>query len=433
VFATETSRPMPCAPMTLVDTGVDFDTVLQLVAKTLMFAGELSGIDLASRLGVRFGVIEPALELLRRERYCEISGGIQFGPPAYLYRLTEAGRTRASLFLEQNQYVGRVPVPIEQYRSYMRTFGRDDPTVISRAAVRRALAHLVLNDRVLDQLGPAVSARHSLFIYGPPGNGKTVMAQALRNLLAGDIAVPHALSIDSHVVRVFDPVNHEPSRADVAVRGLDRQPDEDERWVRCRRPMVTAGGELTTDALDLGPSSSGFYRAPLQVLANGGVLVIDDFGRQHASPVDLLNRWIVPLESRRDHLTLDTGQKFEVPFDVLIVFATNIKPADLVDEAFLRRIQYKVLAQSPTVAEFIQIFENCCRERGLEFDRSLVETLIATELQPRDVKRRGCQPRDLIEHALSLAAYLDQPRALTLDLLAMACASYFVDETAASE
>jgi predicted ATPase with chaperone activity len=416
------------APTTLEETGLSFDTVLQLVAKTLHFAGELNATDLAQRLGLQTSVIEPCLDLLKRERHCEIVGGGMLGTPTYRYRLTDAGRIRAALFFEHNQYVGHAPVPLEQYRAYMNAFHRAGSERVLRSTVRSAFAHLVLSERVIDQLGPAISARHSLFVYGPPGNGKTVISQAIRNLLAGDIAIPHAISVEGHIIRLFDPVNHEPVSTPDVSSGLHRDNIVDGRWVRCRRPLVTAGGELTLDALELGLGGVGFYRAPLQAVANGGVLVIDDFGRQHASPRDLLNRWIVPLESRVDFLTLPSGQKFSLPFDVLVVFATNLKPAELVDEAFLRRIQYKVFAQSPTADEFIQIFENYCRDQGLRFERPLVEALLETELRPRQIQLRGCQPRDLIDHALSLAAYLDQPRGLTLPLLAEACAAYFVDD-----
>jgi hypothetical protein len=193
--------------------------------------------------------------------------------------------------------------------------------------------------------------------------------------------------------------------------------------------MVMVGGELTLDALELSYNpTTGFYRAPTQAIANGGVLVIDDFGRQQCSPRDLLNRWIVPLESRVDYLTLQSGQKFELPFMVLVIFATNIKPSDLVDEAFLRRIHYKVFAESPSVAEFNRIFENCCLERGLPFDRRDVEHLLQQYYAPRKIALRGCQPRDLLEHVVSLADYRGEPRQVTPELLDAACAAYFVDE-----
>ena len=426
---TEPVFRIPTAPQSAEEAGVSSELILQLVVKTLHFGGELSGTDLASRLGVRFSVIEPTLDFLKRERQCEIAGGAMLGSPSYRYRLTDAGRIRAAMFLEHNQYVGHLPVPLDQYLNYMRAWGRDRAQTVTRETVRKAFAHLVLSDRVLDQLGPAIAARHSLFVYGPPGNGKTVISQAIRNVLVGDIAIPHALSVEGHIIRVFDPVNHEQAEPDSRDEGLEVDAAADERWVLCRRPLVTAGGELRLDALELGYNAiSGFYRAPLQMVANGGVLVIDDFGRQHATPRDLLNRWIVPLESRVDYLTLQSGQTFQLPFDTLVVFATNLRPGDLVDEAFLRRIHYKVFAESPTTEAFIEIFGNCCRQRGLEFNRHLVEVLIETELRPRKIALRGCQPRDLIDQALALAAYLDRRPELTLDLLSAACGSYFVDE-----
>jgi hypothetical protein len=420
---------MPRAPRTLEEAGVPMDVVLQLVTKTLYFAGELSGTELAHRLGVLFTVIEPCIVMLKRERHCEISGGGAVGAASYRYRLTEAGRMRAMLFLENSQYVGCVPVPHAEYVDYMRRFVAEHPVRVTREAIQKAFSHLVLSDRVLDQLGPSIAAWHSLFIYGPPGNGKTVISEAIRNILIGDIAIPHALTVDDHVVRMLDPVLHERVDPDRDSGQLQREPDVDYRWVRCRRPRVTVGGELTLESLELGYSApTGLYRAPLQALANGGVLVIDDFGRQHASPRDLLNRWIVPLESRVDYLMLQTGQKFPLPFETFIIFATNLNPSDLVDEAFLRRIRYKVLAESPTAEEFTRIFENCCLERGVTFDRDLVQNLINSEIQRRQIRLRGCQPRDLIEHALSLAHYLKRDRELTPDLLAAACAGYFVSD-----
>ncbi len=306
------------------------------------------------------------------------------GAPSYRYRITDAGRQRAALFLEPNHYVGVAPVPFDQYQALHARFRKTAPRTATRDRVREAFSHLVISQRVLDQLGPAINAGHSMFVYGPPGNGKTVISQAIRKLLDGEIAIPHAIEVEGAIIRFFDPVNHEPLEPvnDADGQGLDLGARVDHRWVRCRRPMVMVGGELTLEALELSYNpTTGFYRAPVQAVANGGVLVIDDFGRQQVAPRDLLNRWIVPLESRVDYLTLQSGQKFELPFMVLVVFATNIKPAELVDEAFLRRIHYKVFAESPTVAEFIQIFENCCRERQLAFDPALVRDLLKSVLR----------------------------------------------------
>lgn len=434
---TETPLPppslsdVPLAPATPEEAGLSVDLLIQLALKTLHFSGALTGGELAGRLGLNFSVVEPALDFLKTQRQVEIAGGTMVGRASYCYRITDAGRVRAALFLETNHYVGVAPVPLEQYRRYMLNLMKTTPRTATRDRVRNAFKHLVISQRVLDQLGPAINAGHSMFVYGPPGNGKTVISQAVRSLLDGEIAIPHAIEIEGAIIRFFDPVNHEPvaKTDDDPDQGLDMGLRHDRRWIRCRRPMVMVGGELTLDALELSYNpTTGFYRAPVQAIANGGVLVIDDFGRQQCAPRDLLNRWIVPLESRVDFLTLQSGQKLELPFMVLVIFATNIKPAELVDEAFLRRIHYKVFAESPTVAEFTLIFENCCRERELSFDPTIVQHLLQSYYQPRKIALRGCQPRDLIDQALSLADYRGEPRRLTPELLDAACAGYFVDE-----
>ena len=415
-------------PMTLQEAGLTHDMVTQLVLKTLHFAGELMGTDLARRLGLPFVAIEPVLSGIKQQQQCEISGGA-LGSASYRYRITDAGRTRAMLFLEQSHYVGHAPVPLEQYSRYMESFKASLRSHVDRPAVKEAFGHLVIGQRVLDQLGPAINAGHSMFVYGPPGNGKTVISQAIHKLLAGDMFIPHALEVEGSIIRFFDPVSHEPVPESDVNDQLDLAAGHDGRWVRCRRPMVMVGGELSLDQLELSYSPSlGFYRAPVQAVANGGVLVIDDFGRQACSPRDLLNRWIVPLESRVDFLTLQTGQKFNFPFMTMIVFATNIRPSELVDEAFLRRIHYKIFAESPTKAEFMQIFEGCCRQQGLEYKPEVVEQLLTSYFQPRQIPLRGCHPRDLLSQAVYLAEYLGQPPALTSELLEAACAAYFVDD-----
>jgi len=422
--------PRPTAPQTLEESGLSLDLIVQLVLKMLHFAGELSGTELGRRLGLSYAVIEPALDLLKVQRQLEIVGGGFVGGASYRYRITDSGRTRAALFLESSHYVGIAPVPLRQYQRYMEAFRAAAPRGASRDRVQKAFSHLVISDRVLDQLGPAINAGHSMFVYGPPGNGKTVISQAIRRMLDGHIAIPHALEVEGSIVRLFNPVNHEPvSNGEDDVVSLTTLGAEDRRWVTCRRPMVMVGGELTLASLELSYSSTtGFYQAPVQAVANGGVLVIDDFGRQHCSPRDLLNRWIVPLESRIDFLTLQTGQKFELPFMTLIVFATNIRPAELVDEAFLRRIQYKIFAESPTVDDFIRIFDGCCSELGVTAEAGVARQLLQEYYRPRKIALRGCHPRDLIRQAISLAGYLGRPGHVTMDLLEAACSSYFVDD-----
>lgn len=416
----------PSAPETLEESGLSLGLLVQLSLKTLLFSGDLTGSDLASRLGLSFSVIAPALDVLKAQRQCEIAGGSMVGGASYRYRITDAGRTRAALFLEQNHYVGHAPVPFEHYRRYMATFQSASPR-INRAAVREAFAHLVLAERVLDQIGPAVNAGHSMFIYGPSGNGKTVISQAIRNLLPGEVYIPHALEVEGNIIRLYDPVTHEPLPQRESATWLEDGSHDDDRWVRCRRPAVMVGGELTLDQLDLRYSAStGFYRAPVQAIANGGVLIIDDFGRQACAPRDLLNRWIVPLENRVDFLTLQTGQKIDFPFNVLVIFATNLNPAELLDEAFIRRIQYKVVAESPTLPEFLQIFEDACVARGLEYRPAVVQNLVDSYFRPRSLELRGCQPRDLLNQLTSLAQYLDRPLQLDPDLLEAACDTYFL-------
>ena len=420
--------PFPAAAQTLEESGLTLDLILQLTLKSLHFAGELSGTDLSRRLGLEFPVIAPALDLLKAQHHIGIVGGGIVGGASYRYRITDAGRTRAALFLETSHYVGAAPVPLPQYQAYLEAYRKAAPRSVTRDRVRAAFSHLVISEQVLDKLGPGINAGHSMFVYGPPGNGKTVISQAIQNLLDGEIAIPHAIEVEGNIIRLFDPVNHQvvdrEEKIDTfAITTCDR------RWVRCRRPLVMVGGELTFDALELSYNpATGFYRAPVQALANGGVLVIDDFGRQRCSPRDLLNRWIVPLESRVDFLTLQTGQKFQLPFAVLLVFATNIQPSTLVDEAFLRRIHYKVLAESPTSQEFTEIFKNYCGRQDIPYDPSLVEDLLEGFYRPRGIPLRGCHPRDLIAQALSLAEYLGEPRFLTTELLQAACAGYFVED-----
>jgi predicted ATPase with chaperone activity len=419
----------PPAPLTLEQTGLNSDAMQQLVLKTLYFGGELVGTEIAKRLGVGFGVFEPAIEFLKQQRWCEIIGGSVFGASSYRYRITDGGRGRAKLALEQNQYVGTAPVPLAQYQQYMKDFKANSPLKASREEVRQAFSKIVVKDAIIDTVGPAVNAGHSMFIYGSAGNGKTMTAQAIRNLLVNEIAIPHALEVEGYIVKVFDPVNHEEIPFPDEEESLTVGPNVDRRWARCKRPLVMVGGELTMDALELRyNATSGFYKAPVQMLANGGILVIDDFGRQQCSPKDLLNRWIVPLESRIDFLTLQSGQIFEMPFMVFLVLATNLKPTELADEAFLRRIQYKIFAEGPDRQAFGRIFEGVCKSKDIPFDQAVVDHMLDTYYRPNKVPLRGCQPRDLINQALSMAKYLQAPNVLTNELMEAACKSYFVQD-----
>jgi predicted ATPase with chaperone activity len=307
--------------------------------------------------------------------------------------------------------------------------------------VAEAYSHMVLSERVLNQLGPAINSGRSIFLYGPPGTGKTTLAEVIPALLGDAIYVPYAVYFEGEIVQVFDAQVHRliaPPRA-----GTEQETSEaggydygstdlyvrrDARWVRCRRPMIIAGGELTLEVLDLVYSAtSRYYEAPPQMKANGGVLLLDDFGRQQVRPFDLLNRWMVPLEKRVDFLTLASSKKVRVPFDVMIVFATNLQPRDLVDEAFLRRIRHKVHVPSPTADEFAEVFRRVCAQRGVEFDAAGLAHLMQKHYVEAGREMRTVHPRDLLDQLLDIAAYRSTPAAMTPELLDLACQSYFVE------
>jgi hypothetical protein len=305
---------------------------------------------------------------------------------------------------------------------------------IDRERLRNGFAHLVVADSILEQLGPAVNANKAVFLYGPPGNGKTVVGEGMGHAIGGDMHIPHAIDVDGQIITMFDPVNHTSLEADREASSVIAVSSHDRRWVQIKRPVVVVGGELTLEQLDLtfNPLSK-FYEAPIQLKANGGVFLVDDFGRQRIRPQDLLNRWIVPLESRVDYLTLHTGKKFQVPFNVLIVFATNLDPASLADEAFLRRIPYKIPVSDPTVEQFTQIFELNCRRRNLKFHQVMVAYLQRRHYMPTGRPFRSCHPRDLLDQVTALCRYRGIEPTINRDLLDAACSAYFIEPEPDSE
>ncbi len=417
------------APRTIAETGLDADQIEQLLIKHL-YAGELAGLTLADRVKLPYALIEPLIERTRAERLIEVRGAAGSGTAGYRYALTDLGRDRARQYLDASGYIGAAPVSLASYVESMRALAAARG-YIDRDRLKQGFAHLVVPDEILEQLGPAVNANKAIFLYGPPGNGKSVIADGLGRTIGGHMEVPYAIDVDGQIVTVFDPINHVPLDVDAAGSLVALAP-RDRRWVRIQRPVVMVGGELTLDMLDLtfNPIAK-FHEAPVQLKANGGVFLVDDFGRQRMRPEELLNRWIVPLENRIDYLTLHTGKKFQVPFDVLIIFATNLNPASLADEAFLRRIPYKIPIQDPSVEQFTRIFELNCRNRKLRFHQVMVAYLQRRHYAPVNRPLRACHPRDLLDQVTAMCRYQGREPVITRELMDAACDAYFVNEAAA--
>ena len=417
----------PPLPRTVAETGLSIDQIEQLSIKTL-YAGELSGVTLAERVCLPYSMLEPLIERLRAERLVEVRGATGSGTAGYRYALTDLGRDRARQFLEINRYIGPAPVSLASYLAMMADV-RQARGSIDRDRLQKGFSHLVVTDGLFDQLGPAINSGKAVFLYGPPGNGKTVIGEGLGRALGGDLFVPHAIDVDGQIITMYDPICHEICDEEGVTSRLIAEAPRDRRWVRIRRPVIVVGGELTLEMLDLtfNPISK-YHEAPLQLKANGGVLLVDDFGRQRMRPEDLLNRWIVPLESRVDYLTLHSGKKLQVPFDVLSVFATNLDPASLADEAFLRRIPYKIAVGDPTVEQFTRIFEMNCERRQLRFHQVMVAYLHRRFYKPAGRPMRACHPRDLLDQVTALCRYRGIKPVITRELIDAACASYFVDQ-----
>ncbi|MBI5669367.1 MAG: ATP-binding protein [Chloroflexi bacterium] len=417
----------PPALNTLEDTGLNLLNVADLVLKVLYLGGVMAGHEISEIVKLPYvGVLENIMEFLKREKYVEVRGSGGFGESSYQYVISSKGSEKAREAMERTQYAGPAPVTLNQYLAAMRAQNRDR-LVVHEDDLIEVLNHLVVSEEMLGRIGPAVNSGRSIFLYGPPGNGKTTIAETIgRMILGDDIWIPYAVDIDGQVVRVFDNVNHQLSDKDSKVKhgtGLITDP----RWIRIRRPMIMVGGELTLAGLDLVYDDiNKFYEAPFQMKANGGMFLIDDFGRQQVRPRDLLNRWIVPLEKGVDFLTLHTGRKIEIPFFVLIVFSTNLDPRDLVDEAFLRRIRHKIEITDPTYEQFREIFKRVCEAKRIKYDESALAYLLKEWYINHDRPLRAVHPRDLINQMIDIASYLNQPPALSKEMIDRAAASYFV-------
>jgi predicted ATPase with chaperone activity len=430
----------PAAPESLQEAGLSLPFLNDLILRTLYVRGGMLGLDLARNLCLPFKVIEEALRFLKDDKTLEVIGGDLIGRVSYRFNLTELGRKRAIDAMKQCAYVGPAPVPLEDYIE--QTY-RQSVTGItcSPEPLRASFAHLVIPEELFNAIGPAIVSGKSVFIYGPPGNGKTSIARSIGDFMnnaGGEIYVPYAFLAESSIVTVYDQAVHQAVEADgnerledneATIRRLLNTGTVDPRWMRIRRPVIVTGGELNLEMLDLRYNpTANYYQAPLHVKANGGVFLIDDFGRQLCSPKELLNRWILPLEDRHDYLTVASGKKFEVPFEQLIIFSTNLDPKDLVDDAFLRRIRHKVEIMAPERGVYERIFNGVVKRLGMNPCKEAVDYLYERYYtQGRNARASDC--RDLLEIIQSICRFRKQPVHLTRELMIEAAGTFICEFT----
>jgi predicted ATPase with chaperone activity len=434
--------PAPPPPETVEATGLSPEFIVDLIIKTLYVQGARTGQHVTNVVRLPFDFVDDQLLSLQQRRLVEVRSTSGPSRGGYTFDLTTAGRDRAREALASSQYVGPAPVPLDQYRTWV-----DKQSIrnvhVTREVIREGFQRMVLSEAIHDVLGPAINSAKSLFLYGAPGNGKTMVAETISQMLGGHIYVPYAVEIEGQIMVVHDPVFHRdvlPEEENEAKPSLELVSDEpswltkmpayDRRFTLVRRPVVLTGGELTLEQLDLQYDQyTKMYQAPFQVKANGGVLILDDFGRQRVPPKDLLNRWIVPLEKRIDFLTLHTGGKFPVPFDTLLIISTNLEPSELVEEAFLRRIHYKIMIEGPDPEQFADIFERNCRERNIAYDPAIVRYIYEAWYGRHSITPRGCHPRDILDHVVDIARFHQMAPAATVDMVDQACRSYFLDDS----
>lgn len=415
---------LPLPPQTVEETGVSFLFLIELLCKILFLNGQMRLLDIAGRSRLTLAVLEPLLAFMRTERMCEISRQSET-ETSVTYTLTELGRLRAQDFLKKSQYAGAAPVSLADYTARIRQQSVLDAR-ITMQRIAETFQGVVLHHGTLDLLGPAMNSGRAIFIYGPAGSGKTYIAEKLGHLFPDNIAIPYALLVDNEVIQIFDPLIHKPFQQANDGALLDRGNTYDQRWVPCQRPAVLTGGELTLNMLDLDfDESARFYQAPPQVKANNGLLIIDDLGRQLVSPQNLMNRWIVPLDRRVDYLALHTGTKFMVPFDVTVIFSSNISPSTLADEAFLRRLGYKIYIGALSEEEYQAIFKQVCNEYAIAYQEDSFNYLLQKLHYKHQKPLLACIPRDLLGQVRDFARYHEVEPRLTEELLDIAWNNYY--------
>lgn len=438
----EAETPFVPEPRNVQETGLGLSFLVDLISKAIYYGADPTPLSLSEQLRLPLRVVDEVLQIMRQQTLVDVQGSAGMGERQYIFALSEKGQRRAAESVERNQYIGPAPVPFERYLE-VQALQTIDRMSVSREDVEAALEQLVLPDTVIDSIGAALTSTRSMLIYGESGNGKSSITAAMHSMLPGEVLVPYALDVGGQIVRVLDPRVHEQVGADAHGDRLNggganpiAPPNErrgDKRFAVCRRPVVTVGGELTLDDLELRYSHSGkFYVAPPQVKANGGILVVEDFGRQIVQPRELLNRWIMPMEAGVDQLTFQSGESIQVPFNLMVVFSTNLAPGDLGDEAFLRRIRHKVLVPNPQRDHYLRILRTACDTAGVPYEESGADYLLGEIYDRGGREFRGCHPGDIVQTLVDIAGFRAVEPRLDRDQLKSACASYFVEHDVAA-
>jgi hypothetical protein len=414
----------PLIPKTSDQTGLEGNFLLNSLLRTMYVSALQTIPELSDQTKLTRGVVEELLTVAKKEAFVEIRGPSEKNYNIMRYALTNAGKERASEALRLCEYIGPVPVPLQAYQLQVQKQTITNE-IVSIEKLKRSMSHLVLSEEIVRRLGPASNSGRAILIYGAAGNGKTAMAEALISAFEQPVYIPYCIEADGQIIKIFDPSVHIPFGTDPREVSGDSHPmflphlPYDPRWVRCRRPYIISGGELTLAMLDLDfDPHSKYYEAPLQMKAIGGIFVIDDFGRQRVRPHELLNRWIFPLERKLDYLTLHTGKKFAVLFDQLVIFATNFPPEELMDAAQLRRVHYKIKISPPTADEYKEIFQRVCESYGLEFSEEIIAYLLNSFYIKHKVPFAGFHPKFIAEHIIAACNYMGTQPRITRQLLA---------------
>ncbi|MFO0937770.1 MAG: ATP-binding protein [Gemmataceae bacterium] len=430
---TVSNQFIPRVPGSWEELGLSQSFLFDLVLRFLYTQGQATGGDLAEKMAVPFAILNPILTAMRRQTLIDIANQRGNGDAGFVYDIKPPKGTAAvEEAMSKSNYVGPAPVPFADYAEGVlaQTIKK---LIVTRRSVKKAFEDLVITESVFNDIGPAVNSAASIFFFGYPGNGKTSIAERITRLMNDSIYVPHAIEANGQIVRVYDPILHTEVKEERSKEGINqflKQGNEyDRRYVRIKRPTIVVGGELSMSQLDLRYNTIGkYYEAPLQMKANGGIFMIDDFGRQQMRPMDLLNRWIVPLEKKYDYLSTVTGTKIETPFDVLLIFSTNLDPTQLADEAFLRRIKFKIEVKDPDESQFRRIWELVSNSRKVEYDPAGIDYLINKWYRPTSRPFRMCQPRDILDQMQCIARYNMERVNFSPDLIDAACQTYFISE-----